>query len=181
MRRLLFPIISGLTIVLFGSCGRAVNTKEISDAENRILQQDDGTVSLKLEKAAYYYDAINPSNNTADWYVVISKPGRFKVWITSATKDTSDLKYTNSVKVNIQDDHLEVDPVVDKIVKNSKDVPNSYFRADSYVGSFYVKEPGEYNIQVISEKVIAKNSGSESSVKVGDSKLLSVILTPALR
>jgi hypothetical protein len=58
------------------------------------------------------------------------------------------------VKVNILDDHLEVNPAVDKIVHNSGDVPFSYVRAYSYVGSFYIPEPGEYNIQVIREKVI---------------------------
>jgi len=141
-------------MILLGSCGQKGNVKTDQGSENRIMQQEDGTVSLKVEKAACYSDATNPSNNTADWNVVISKPGRFKVWLSSATRDTSALSYTNSVKVNILDDHLEVNPEIDKIVQNSGDVPNSYFRADSYVGSFYVQEPGEYNIQVIREKVI---------------------------
>jgi hypothetical protein len=145
------------------------------------VQQADGTVSLKIEKAVCYSDAVNPSNNTADWNVVISKPGRFKVWLTSATKDTSDLSYSSSVKVNILDDHLEVTPAVDKIVRNSGDVPNSYYRADSYVGSFYVQEPGEYNIQVISDKVIAKNTPARHNPQIEDTMLMSVILTPAIR
>ena len=181
MRRRFFPIIYGLLIVLVWSCGQQETTKKSQEAENRIVQQADGTVSLKLDKAVCYSDAVNPTNNTADWNVVISKPGRFKVWITSATKDTSDLSYSNSVKVNILDDHLEVNPAVDKIVQNSGDVPHSWFRADSYVGSFYVQEAGEYNIQVISEKVIAKNAGSQNEASLNDTKLMSVILTPALR
>jgi hypothetical protein len=181
MRRSGFAFLSGLAIILLWSCGNQGSNKSIQEAENRIVQQEDGTVSLKLEKAACYNDAVNPSNNTADWNIVISKPGRFKVWITSATKDTSSLSYTNSVKVNILDDHLEVAPAVDKIVQNSGDVPKSYFRADSYVGSFYVPEPGEYNIQVISEKVIAKNAGSKNNPQIDDTMLMSVILTPAIR
>ena len=145
------------------------------------MQQEDGTVSLKLDKAVCYSDAVNPTNNTADWNVVISKPGRFKVWISSATKDTSGLSYSSSVKVNILDDHMEVTPEVDKIVQNSGDVPHSWFRADSYVGSFYVPEPGEYNIQVISDKVIARNAGSTHNPQVDDTMLMSVMLTPAIR
>jgi hypothetical protein len=182
MRRSIIPFISGLAIVLLWSCSQQGATKNSQNAENRIVQQADGTVSLKIEKAVCYSDAVNPSNNTADWNVVISKPGRFKVWLSSATKDTSGLKYSSSVRVNILDDHLEVNPVIDKIVQNSGDVPKSYFRADSYVGSFYVPEPGEYNIQVISDKVIDKNSGSRlNSPRIDDTMLLSVILTPAIR
>ena len=167
-------------MMLAASCGQNGNTKNADTSDNTIVQKADGTVSLQLEKAVCYSDASNPSNNTADWNVVISKPGRFKVWITSATKDTSTLKYSNSVKVNILDDHLEVKPAVDKIVLHSGDVPNSYFRADSYVGSFYVSEPGEYNIQVISDKVIAR-SGSKNIPQVDDTMLMSVVLTPAIR
>lgn len=181
MRRSFFPIICGLVMVLALSCGRQGTLKNTQESENRILQQEDGTVSLKLDKAVCYSDAANPSNNTADWNIVISKPGRYKVWLSSATKDTSGLRYSSSVKVNILDDHMEVTPAVDKIVRNSGDVPSSYFRADSYVGSFYVPEAGEYNLQVISDKVIARNTGSKNHPLVDDTMLMSVILTPAIR
>lgn len=182
MRRSIIHIISGLAIVLLWSCSQQGSNKNAQVAENRIVQQADGTVSLKLEKAVTYNDAVNPANNTADWDVVISKPGRFKVWLSSATKDTSGLRYSSSVKVNILDDHLEVNPAIDKIVQNSEDVPQSYYRADSYVGSFYVPEPGEYNIQVISDKVLAKNSGAKAlSARLDDTMLMSVSLTPAIR
>jgi hypothetical protein len=177
MRRSIIPIISGLAVVLLWSCSQQGTTKNSQDAENRIVQQADGTVSLKIEKAVCYNDAANPSNNTADWNVVISKPGRFKVWLSSATRDTSGLRYSSSVRVNILDDHLEVTPAIDKVVHNSGDVPQSYFRADSYVGSFYVPEPGEYNIQVISDRVIAKNANT----RLDDTMLMSVMLTPAIR
>jgi hypothetical protein len=181
MIRRLLPIVYGLLIVLVWSCGQQGATKGTQESGNRIVQQADGTVSLRIEKAVCYSDAANPSNNTADWNVVISKPGRFKVWLTSATKDTSRLKYSNSVKVNILDDHMEVTPSVDKIVQHAEDVPSSYFRADSYVGSFYVPEPGEYNIQVISDKVVAKDGSAKNIPHVDDTMLMSVILTPAIR
>lgn len=181
MRTNAITFISGLTMIIFWSCGQQGGVNKDQEAENRIIQQADGTVSLKLEKAACYNDATNPTNNTADWNVVISKPGRFKVWLSSATRDTAELSYSNSVKVNILDDHMEVNPAIDKIVQNSEDVPDSYFRADSYVGSFYVPEPGVYNIQVISDKVIAKNSGSRNNPQIEDTMLMSVMLTPAIR
>jgi len=49
------------------------------------------------------------------------------------------------------------------------------------MGSIYVSEPGEYNIQLISEKVIAKNAESHNTSRVDDTKLMSVILTPSTR
>jgi hypothetical protein len=181
MRRRILPYIIGLFIIPVWSCGHLGSTKDLQDAENRILQQKDGTVSLILDKAACYNDAVNPSNNTADWNIVISKPGRFKVWLSSATKDTSDLNYPNSVRISLMDDQLEVNPVCDKIVRNSSDVHYPYFRADSYMGSIYVSEPGEYNIQLISEKVIAKRAESLNTSLADDTKLMSVILTPITR
>lgn len=181
MRRRVLPYFIGLVIIPFWSCGHTGSTKDLRDAENRILQQKDGTISLILDKAACYSDAVNPSNNTADWNVVISKPGHFKVWISSATKDTSALNYANSVRISLLDDQLIVTPACDKIVRNSSDVHYPYFRADSYMGSIYVSEPGEYNIQLISEKVIARNSESHNTSPVNDTKLMSVMLTPTTR
>jgi len=46
------------------------------------------------------------------------------------------------------------------------------------MGSFYLSEPGEYNIQVISEKVIAKNTGTKNASPTDDTILMSVMLTP---
>ena len=138
-------------------------------------------MSLKLDKAGFYCDLTNPSNNTADWNVVISKPGHFKVWLSSATKDTSNLNYANSVRISLLDDQLEVKPVCDKIVQNTNDVHYPYFRADSYMGSVYVSEPGEYNIQVISEKVTSKTTEFQSTSLADDTKLMSVILMPITR
>jgi hypothetical protein len=75
------------------------------------------------------------------------------------------------------DNHLEIDPACDKIVRNSGDVYSPYFRADSYMGSVYVSEAGEYNVQVISDKVTPKSMNTQ----LADTKLMSVILTPEMR
>jgi hypothetical protein len=169
----------GMLLIPFWSCSHTESKKV--EAENRILQQKDGTVSLILDKATCYNDDANPSNNTADWNIVISKPGRFKVWLSSATKDTSDLKYSSSVRISLLDDLLEAHPACDKVIRNSDDVHYPYYRADSYIGSVFVSEPGEYNIQLISEKVTAKIVASSITALANETKLMSVILTPMTR
>jgi hypothetical protein len=180
VRRNLTLIICLVTVAMW-SCANQGGPKGLQEAGNTILQQEDGTVSLKLDKAACYNDKINPSYNTADWNIVISKPGRFKVWLSSATKDTTDLRYANSVRINLLDDHLVANPACDKIVHNSGEVSYPYFKTESYMGSLYVSEPGEYNIQVISEKVIAKNTGAKNTSPVDDTMMMSVVLTPMTR
>ena len=178
MRRKVFTFL-GLGIILLWSCGRKAETDNVSG--NAILQAPDGSLALKMEKATCYSDVVNPSSNTAEWDVVVSKPGRFKVWLSSATKDTTDLSYVNSVKISLLDKLLEVNPEPDRVVLNSNDVSYPYFRADSYMGSFYIAEPGEYSIQVISEKVLSKEARGKSSLGPEDTRLMSVILTPMTR
>jgi hypothetical protein len=181
MKKRIFTFIICLGAILVWSCTHQIDTKDLQIAGNGVLQQEDGTVSLKLDKAECYNDEVNPSNNTAEWKIVISRPGRFKVWLSSATKDTTDLSYANSVRISLLDDNLVANPACDKIVQNSGDVPNSYFRADSYMGSLYFSDAGEYDLQVISEKIIAKNSGTHNTSPADDTKLMSVILTPITR
>jgi hypothetical protein len=181
MKKRNFVFIISLLMIFIGSCSQQRNNKELRTADNGVLQQADGTVSLKLDKAECYSDEVNPSNNTAEWKVVISKPGRFKVWLSSAAKDTTGFKYTNSVRISLLDEQLLGIPACDSIVHNSGDVSYPYFRTDSYMGSFYLAEPGEYNIQVISDKVIAKNNRIKNSSQTDDIKMMSVILVPMTR
>jgi hypothetical protein len=49
------------------------------------------------------------------------------------------------------------------------------------MGSFYIQEPGEYTIQVISEKVIPQKDIASASSSANHTKLMSVILTPMTR
>jgi len=162
-----------------GSCGKKSVSRNAS--VNAILQDADGTLALNMENATCYSDMINPSSNTAEWNILVSKPGRFKVWLSSATKDTTDLSYVNSVKITLLDKQLEVNPECDKIVLDSEDVSFPYFRADSYMGSFYISEPGEYSIQLISEKVLSKEAMNNRSDALDETKLMSVILSPITR
>jgi hypothetical protein len=169
--------------VLFYSCNNIGEQKETKNkiVQNRILQQDDGTISLKVDKADCYHDVTDPSSNTAEWSVVVSKSGRFNVWLSSSTKDTTNLQYSNSVMLSILDNRLETHPACDKIIHNSSDVSYPYFRADSFVGSLYIQDTGLYNIQIISEKIIPKDSKKGESSATENSKLLSVFLTPISR
>jgi hypothetical protein len=161
----------------FSSCNNTVNTSNLENklAENKIRQQDDGTISLKIDKAECYSDVVNPSSNTAEWQVVVSRSGRYNVWLSSATKDTTDLQYKNSVRLNIHDEQLEAKPLCDKVIQNSGDVSKPYFRADSFMGSLYIQDTGHYNIQVISDKILPDRHATSSE---DHTKLLSVFLTP---
>jgi hypothetical protein len=170
-------------VILVSSCNNAREQKETGNekVQKRILQQKDGTISLNVDKADCYHDLVNPSSNTAEWNVVVSKSGRFNVWLSSATKDTTNLQYSNSVRLNILDNRIEARPSCDKIIHNSADVTYPYFRADSFMGSLYIQDTGLYNIQVISEKIIPIDTKKGESSVSENSKLLSVFLTPITR
>jgi hypothetical protein len=168
-----------IAVTLFSSCNNTVKTevRKVS-AENKVLQQEDGCISLKVDKAECYSDKDNPETNTAEWNVLVSRSGRFDVWLSSATKDTTDLQYENSVMLSILDNRLEARPACDNIILNSSDVSYPYFRADSFMGSVFIQDTGVYNIQLISEKILPKSTIVESA---DVSKLLSVSLTPVTR
>jgi hypothetical protein len=180
MRRKLFVWLILIGVTFFYSCDNAdrSNGNRKIIAENKIVQQEDGTISLKIDKAECYHDMINPASNTAEWNVVISKSGRFKVWLSSATKDTTDMHYQNSVRLSIHDNQLETLPICDKVFQNSNDVSRPYYRADSFMGSLYIKDTGVYSIQVISDKIIPKDYKADKSSDNDQTKLLSVFLTP---
>jgi len=173
--------VAGITLLY--SCSnngdQKLNSSEV--VENAILQQDDGTISLKVDKAECYHDMVNPSTNTAERNVVVSKAGRFNVWISSSTKDTTNLKYNSKVMLSILDNRLEAHPKCDKVFVNSTDVSLPYFRADSFMGALYIQDTGLYNIQLISEKIVPGDYLGTEAAGSDDSRLLSVFLTPITR
>lgn len=174
-------IVAGITLVSACRNNGQLELKNNEVIENRVLQQDDGTISLNVDKAECYHDMVNPSTNTAEWNVVVSKTGRFNVWLSSSTKDTTNLKYNNKVMLSILDNRLEANPKCDKIFLNSTDVSLPYFRADSFMGALYIQDTGLYNIQLISEKLVPKNYPDAETEGADDSRLLSVFLTPITR
>ena len=180
MNNISLTITALLAITIF-SCGNPGSPKVTDESGNRIMQEEDGKVSLKLSEAAVYNDPSDAAGNTAEWEVVITKPGRYKVWLTSATKDTMDLKYSHAVKISLMDDQLEGKPVCDNIQENAGIVHDSYFIAESYMGSFFIKDSGEYKVQVISEKVDPKKIGKQNASPLDDTMMISVNLAPATR
>lgn len=169
--------------VLMVSCNSGVRSDENNRgvAGNKILQQQDGTISLKIVNADCYQDKVNPASNTAEWNIVVSKSGRYDVWLSSATLDTTDLKYKNSVMLNIRDNRFETRPVVNRVVQNSDDVTRPYYQADSFMGSLYIQDTGVYNVQVISDKVLPADYRANASLSDDQTKILSVSLKPAKR
>lgn len=164
-------------VVFFSSCSSnsgPVEQSTSSSEKSEIVQKDDGTISLKVEKADCYHDMDNPASNTAEWNVMVSKAGRFNVWLSSATKDTTNLQYKHSVMLSVLDNRIEALPEIDRVIQNSNDVTFPYFRADSFMGSLFIQDTGHYNIQVISEKIVPENQVSAAD----NSKIISVLLTP---
>ena len=171
-----------LTVIsLLYSCGNSeINTNERRILSfNKVDQKADGSIELHVKKAECYSDIVNPSTNTAEWNVMVSKSGRFNVWLSSATIDTTNLEYMNKVLLSVEDNRLEAQPAIDKVVRNSSDVNYPYFRADSFMGSLYIQDTGLLEIQIISDKIIPENSGEISASS--KTRLLSVFLTPVVR
>lgn len=185
MRKSTFVWATIISMSLLFSCNSSTGNRESANSynsSNEILQKEDGTISLNLEKADCYSDMVNPSGNTAEWSVVVSKAGRYNVWLSSATKDTTDLKYKNNVLVSVHDTRIEGHPNCDKIFLDSKDVSYPYYRCDSFIGSMYIQDTGVFNVQVISEKILPKDyNDAEMATSASISRLLSVSFTPEKR
>lgn len=179
MKREFFGLVAFIGIILLVSCNRGVRSDESNQmvAENKVLQQKDGTISLKIDKAECYQDIANPSSNTAEWNVVVSKSGRYDVWLSSATIDTTDLKFKNSILLSIRENRFEKVPVVNRVVQNSSDVSKPFYQADSFIGTMYIQDTGVYSVQVISDKVLPKALKANGSSD-DQTKILSVSLTP---
>jgi hypothetical protein len=180
MKRNLFVWILLAGVIIFVSCNNEARSDQQSSfvAENRILQQKDGSISLKIDNAECYHDLTNPSSNTAEWNMVISKSGRYDVWLSSSTIDTINLRYKNSVLLSIRDNRLEALPVVNRVVQNSVDVSRPYYQADSFMGSLYIQDTGLYSVQVISDRILPKDYKSKKTTSGDLTKILSVSLTP---
>jgi len=181
MKKTVFTsVMVAVGMLLLFSCDTGYKSERNHLSSNTIVQQPDGTISLKLEKADCYSDMVDPSVNTAEWNVVVSKSGRYNVWLSSATRDTTNLRYSHKVLVSVHDKRIEGVPECDKIVRNFSD--GSYpFRADSFMGSMYIKDPGEYSIQVISEKILPEDQVRSDKSGADISKLISVSFTPVKR
>lgn len=142
-----------------------------------IALNDDGVV-LRIEDADLLQVDYNPQYNTAEWQFRVEEPGRYDVWLSSLTCDTSHLRYEDKVIITAGDTRLAKRPVGDQIVKDDKSVTEPWYRADSHMGSIFFSQPGEYQVQVISDRV-EPHSSDVSRLSVDKHTLInSVILKP---
>jgi hypothetical protein len=178
-----FILYSVTAALILGSCGHSkVKSDELTGFNgNAIKQHEDGTISLTLASADCYSDVNNPSCNTAEWDVVVSKSGRYNVWLSSATKDTNDLRYKNSVMISVQDNRIIARPGCDRIIYNSLDVNYPWFRADSFLGAMFIQDTGVFHIQVNSEQILPEEYNRAKVTKEDLSKLISISFKPATR
>lgn len=153
-----------LLVLMFVGCN-SNGGKDQSEViiENEIIQSGKSDILLNIKDAYLFSDDTNPDRNTAEWNFMVMSEGRYEVWLTSLTRDTMDLAYQMPVIVNFGDKRLESQPVGDEIVLD-KDVAQPYYRADSRLGSIYIDDPGHYNIQIISEKILPYSKIRESAV-----------------
>lgn len=126
-------------------------------SDDRISGRDGG-VTLLIENADLMEVDSNPQYNTAEWSFEVKKPGRYDVWLSSITCDTSHLLYADNVTITAGDTRIEKMPVGDEIITDDKSVRSPWFRADSHMGSVFFSEAGEYQIQVISDRVLPHSS-----------------------
>jgi len=122
------------------------------DMNDRIALNDGGVV-LRIEDADLLQVDYNPQYNTAEWQFTVEEPGRYDVWLSSLTCDTTHLRYAENVIITAGDTRLTKRPVGDQIVRDDKSVREPWYRADSHMGSIFFSQPGEYQVQVISDRV----------------------------
>lgn len=141
------------------SCSNQQQQQVVDDTnDDAIFQNDNGVLSLSIKDAACYSDIDDPSENTAEWGAVIRKSGRYDVWLSSLTTDTTTLNYKNPVCVTFRDISIAKIPHCDVILSGKDDS----FRADSFLGSVYIQDTGYVDIQVICEKIIPAKVSIES-------------------
>ena len=157
-----FSLLVVIGLVALWSCNSVDGNKE-SEAEDTIVQAEDGSIFLSLKDAYVLQDVSNPKRNTAEWRFTVINKGRYEVWLTSHTKDTMNLEYEKPVIVHFGDKRLEAQPVGNEIVLDDAEVDKPYYRADSRIGSILIEDSGSYNLQFISEKVLKNVPGKKKS------------------
>jgi len=141
-------------LTTIGGCKKTGDRSDILITDNEVIQQSDGNILLDINDAYLLSDAEHPARNTAEWQFKALSKGRYEVWLSSITRDTMNLNYDQPVIVTFENKRITEKPIGNEIVLNDRNVNTPYFRADSKLGSIYIEDPGHYNIQVISEKLI---------------------------
>lgn len=156
-----------------GSSGKAGKKAK---AENTSGQAEG--VVLRISDAALIQVDSNPQYNTAEWHFTVNKAGRYDVWLSSLTSDTTFLQFADSVIITAGDSRITGRPVGDEIITDDGSVKAPWYRANSHMGSVFFSKPGEYQVQVISDRV-EKLSSDLSDLSVDKGILInSLILKP---
>ncbi len=167
-----------VVVVALTACndnGKSINNKSGKDDKTAVR---DGGVTLLITDASLIEVDSNPRYNTAEWNFTVKDAGRYDVWLSSLTCDTAHLRFNDLVTITAGDERIEKKPIGDEIVTDDKSVTQPWYRADLHMGSIFFKEPGVYQVQVISDRVMA-HSSDLSKVNTDKHTLInSLILKP---
>ncbi|MRR21849.1 hypothetical protein EG830_02580 [bacterium] len=135
-------------------------------------------IVLSIAEAELIEVDDKPQYNTAEWLFTVEKPGRYDVWLSSLTVDTTHLRFGDDVIITAGETKLEKLPVSDRVVTEDKSIKEPWFRADSHMGSVFFSKPGEYQVQVISDRV-GQVASDLTQLSIAQHTLInSVILKP---
>jgi hypothetical protein len=166
-----------VALVSMTSCKDKRSAAADKEGKNSSTEVRADGVTLLITDADLIEVDSNPRYNTAEWNFTVKDPGRYDVWLSSLTCDTTHLYFDDLVTITAGDERIEKKPVGDEIVTD-KSVSEPWFRADSHMGSIFFKEPGEYQVQVISDRVMT-HSSDLSKLSVDKHTLInSLILKP---
>lgn len=136
------------------------------------------SIVLSIAEAELIEVDDKPQYNTAEWMFTVEKPGRYDVWLSSLTVDTMQLRFGDDVIITAGETKLEKKPVSDRVVTEDQSIKEPWFRADTHMGSIFFSKPGEYQVQVISDRV-GPYTSDLSQINTAEHTLISsVILKP---
>lgn len=170
-----FTLVVVVALTACNDNGKSINNKSGKNDKSVVLE---GGVTLLITDADLIEVDSNPRYNTAEWNFTVKDAGRYDVWLSSLTCDTAHLRFNDLVTITAGDERIEKKPIGDEIVTDDKSVTEPWYRADSHMGSIFFKEPGVYQVQVISDRVMT-HSTDLSKVNIDKHTLInSLILKP---
>ena len=172
-----FTLVVVVALTACNDNGRSIKNKSGKNDKTVVRE---GGVTLLITDADLIEVDSNPRYNTAEWNFTVKDAGRYDVWLSSLTCDTAHLRFNDLVTITAGDERIEKKPIGDEIVTDDKSVTEPWYRADSHMGSIFFKEPGVYQVQVISDRVMT-HSSDLSKVNIDKHTLInSLILKPMI-
>jgi len=176
MKAVLAGLVMVFSMTACSDSGNRAREDKNEQSENTAARAEG--VVLRISDAALIQVDAKPQYNTAEWNFMVQKPGRYDVWLSSLTVDTVQPMFEDNVVITAGDSRLDKKPVGDEIVISDITVKAPWYRADSHMGSIFFSKPGEYQVQVISDKV-ERYASDLSDLSVDKGTLISsLILKP---